>query len=83
MAAPLAWVHATLTPVFAFASLFAGFYALLISTSRADWPLVVAAAAVTIAGAVVAFVIRKQRPNLALALVTAPAVLLFAIIALR
>jgi hypothetical protein len=78
-----AWVHATLTPVFAFASVFAGFYALLISTSRSDWPLVVAAAAVTIAGAVAAFVIRKQRPSLALALVTGPALLLFAIIALR
>lgn len=83
MATLKAWVHATLTPVFAFASVFAGFYALLISTSRADWPLIVAAAAATIGGATAAFVIRKTRPNLALALVTAPGLLLFAVIALR
>lgn len=76
-------IHAALTPVLAFASLFAGFYALLISTSRSDWPLVVVAAAATIAGAIAAFIIRKSRPNLALALVTAPGLLLFAVIVLR
>jgi hypothetical protein len=83
MGALKAWVHAALTPVFAFTALFAGFYALLISTSRSDWVLVAIAAVATIAAAIAAFVIRKTRPNLALALVTAPGVLLFAVIALR
>ena len=78
-----AWVHTTLTPVFAFVAFFAGFFGLLVSTSRSDWPLIGAVAAATIGGAVAAFIIRKVRPNLALALVTAPSLLLFAVIALR
>lgn len=77
------WIYGAVTPVLAFVAFFAGFYALLISTSRADWPLVVAVAAATIAGAAGAFVFRKARPNLAIALATAPGLLLFAVIALR
>ncbi len=71
------------TPLIAFAAFFFGFYALLLSTSRADWWVVAPLAAATIGGAVVAFVVRKTRPNLALALPAALGLLLFAVVAIR
>lgn len=71
------------TSLIAFAAFFFGFYALLLSTSRADWWVVAPLAAATIGGAVVAFVVRKTRPNLALALPAALGLLLFAVIAIR
>ena len=71
------------TPLLAFAAFFAGFYALLLSMSRADWWVVAPLAAATIGSAVAAFVVRKTRPNLALALPAVLGVLLFAVIALR
>ncbi|MEQ1817282.1 MAG: hypothetical protein ABL871_01630 [Terricaulis sp.] len=71
------------TPLLAFAAFFAGFYALLLSASRADWWVVAPLAAATIGAAVAAFVFRKTRPNLALALPAVLGVLLFAVIALR
>jgi hypothetical protein len=77
------WLYGVATPALAFVSLFAGFYALLFSTSRADWMLIFAAAVATIAGATAAFVHRKQRPNLALGLVTAPVLVLATTLLLR
>ncbi|MEZ5958807.1 MAG: hypothetical protein R3C30_13105 [Hyphomonadaceae bacterium] len=77
------WLYEALTPALAFCAFFFGFYALLISISRADGILIVALAATVIGGAVVAFIVRKARPNLALALSAAPSLLLFATIALR
>ncbi len=71
------------TPLLAFAAFFAGFYALLLSMSRADWWIVAPLAAATIGGAVTAFVVRKTRPNVALALPAALGVVLFAVIVLR
>ena len=72
-----------LTPAFAFASFFVGFYGLLVATSRSDWAIVGTLAMVTIGCAVAAFVLRKSRPNLTFALVTLPALLLFAVVVLR
>lgn len=71
------------TPLVAFAAFFAGFYALLLSLSRADWWLVAPLGGAAIASAVVAFVVRKGRPNLALALPAAFGLLLLAVITLR
>lgn len=71
------------TPLVAFAAFFAGFYALLLSLSRTDWWLVAPLGAAVIASAVVAFVVRKTRPNLALALPAGLGVLLAAVIMLR
>lgn len=76
-------LHELGTPLIAFAAFFAGFYALLLSLSRADWWLVAPLGGAVIASAVVAFVVRKTRPNLALALPAALGVLLFAVITLR
>jgi|CXWL01.1.fsa_nt_gi NAD/NADP transhydrogenase alpha subunit len=77
------WLHQVLTPTFAFCAFFSGFYALLVSTSRADGILVAALAATVIGCAVGAFIVRKTRPNLALALSAVPSLLLFVTIALR
>lgn len=71
------------TPLVAFAAFFAGFYALLLSVSRADWWLVAPLGAAAIGGAIAAFVFRKSRPNLALVLPAALSALLFAVIMLR
>lgn len=71
------------TPLIAFAAFFSGFYALLLSQSRADWWLVAPLGAAAIGGAIVAFVFRKSRPNLALALPAVLGALLFAVIMLR
>lgn len=71
------------TPLIAFAAFFAGFYALLLSLSRSDWWLVAPLGAAAIGGAIVAFVFRKSRPNLALMLPAALGALLFAVIMLR
>ncbi|OQW62313.1 MAG: hypothetical protein A4S17_01790 [Proteobacteria bacterium HN_bin10] len=77
------WLYDVATPVLAFASLFAGFYALLFASSRADWPLIATAAIATMAGAAGAFIVRKGRPNAALALVIAPGLLLAGALAFR
>ncbi len=71
------------TPLVVFAAFFAGFYALLLSASRSDWWIVAPLAAAAIGGAIVAFVVRKTRPNLALALPAVFGVLLYAVILLR
>lgn len=83
MAALKQWLYGALTPILAFISLFAGFYAMLFATGRADWLPIVAMASVTIAGTIVAFRVRKARPNTALALVVAPGLLLAAVLALH
>jgi hypothetical protein len=77
------WIYATATPLLAFAAFFGGFYALLLSPSRSDWPLVVVAGAAAIAGAIGAFVVRKAKPNTALALAAAPSFLLLVVILAR
>lgn len=71
------------TPLLAFAAFFFGLYGLFFSVSRVDWPVVAAAAALTVAGASAAFVVRKTRPKLTLALVTLPPLLLAAVLLLR
>jgi len=83
MSALKAGLYGALTPLFAVAAFFLGFYALLLAASRADWPVVIAAAIASIGGAVAAFVFRKTRPNLTLALVTIPALILAAVLFLR
>lgn len=77
------WIYAAATPLLAFAAFFGGFYALLMSLSRSDWPLVIAAGALAIGGAIGAFVVRKSKPNLALALAAAPIALLLLVIIVR
>ena len=77
------WFHETLTPALAFCAFFVGFYALLVSMSRADGILVAALSATAIGGAVGAFVVRKTRPNVALALSAAPSLVLAAVLVLR
>ena len=83
MSALRASLHGALTPLLAVGAFFLGFYALLLAPSRADWSVVVAAALASIAGAIAAFVFRKTRPNLTLALVTLPALILAAVLFLR
>jgi hypothetical protein len=77
------WIYATATPLLAFAAFFGGFYALLLSMSRSDWLLVVFAGGAAIAGAIAAFVVRKAKPNLALALAAAPSLLLLVVVLAR
>lgn len=77
------WIYAAATPLLAFAAFFGGFYALLMALSRSDWPLVVIAGAAAIGGAVAAFVVRKSKPNLALAIAAAPIGLLLLVIVVR
>lgn len=83
MSALRASLYGALTPLLAVVAFFLGFYALLLAPSRADWPFVVVAGLASIAGAIAAFVFRKTRPNLTLALVTLPALLLAALLFLR
>ncbi len=72
-----------LTPLLAFAAFFFGLYGLFFSIGRADWPVVAFAAATTVAGACAAFVLRKIRPRLTIALVTVPPLLLAAVVLSR
>jgi hypothetical protein len=78
-----AGLYAALTPVLVFATFFLGFYALLFAAGRADWLFVAAGGLAAIAAAVAAFVVRKTRPILAIALGTLPALLLLAVLVLR
>lgn len=77
------WIYAAATPLLAFAAFFGGFYALLMSLSRSDWPLVVGAGALAIGGAIGAFIVRKSKPNEALALAAVPLALLLLVIVAR
>lgn len=80
---PMTKLSELVTPLIAFAVFFAGFYALLLSVSRSDWWLVAPLGAAAIGAAIVAFVLRKSRPNLALVLPAVLGALLFAVIVLR
>ncbi len=83
MSALRAGLYGALTPLLAVVAFFLGFYALLLAPSRADWSVVVVAGVVSIAGAIAAFVLRKTRPNLTLALAAAPALILAGVLFLR
>ncbi|MBL8547438.1 MAG: hypothetical protein JNL81_13315 [Hyphomonadaceae bacterium] len=79
----MTFVHTYLAPLLAFAAFIFGLYGVFFAVGRADWPVVLAAALIVVAGAMAAFVVRKARPNLTLALATAPAALLAAVILFR
>lgn len=73
------WLHEVVTPAGAFVSFFAAFYGTLVASSREDWVAIVLVAAATLVSVVLAFVLRRRRPNLALLLAIVPASLLAAV----